>query len=142
MTNSLQSNRGVPPTLYERVAVQLRADPALTLLDLHNVAVRERLAVLPAVRHELQCWGFEQLDRGALLAPYRTLTQAVTGAVLRDEIVPLADGLFAESRHQGDIVVVFFGSPFEPKLAIVFREAITPAHAEVTAVAAKLGLMP
>jgi hypothetical protein len=61
-------SRRVPPMLYDRVAVQVRADPALALLDLRSVSVRERLAQAPAVAHELCCWGFAQLDRGALLA--------------------------------------------------------------------------
>jgi hypothetical protein len=64
-------SRRVPPMLYDRVAVHVGADPALALLDLHSVAVRERLALAPAVAHELRYRGFAQLDRGALLAPQR-----------------------------------------------------------------------
>ena len=110
-------SRRVPPMLYDRVAVHVRGDPALALLDLHNVAIRERLALAPAVAHELRCWGFTQLDRGALLAPQRALTQAVTGAVLRGDINSSVDGLFAESRHDDDLIVVFIGGQHAPQLA-------------------------
>jgi hypothetical protein len=51
------ASRRVPPMLYERVAVHVRADPTLALLDLHSVAVRERLALAPAVAHELALLG-------------------------------------------------------------------------------------
>jgi hypothetical protein len=47
-------SRRVPPMLYDRIAVQVRAAPTLALLDLHSVSVRDRLAREPAVAHELQ----------------------------------------------------------------------------------------
>jgi RES domain len=92
-------SRRVPPMLYDRVAVHVGADPALALLDLHSVAVRERLGLAPAVAHELRYRGFAQLDRGALLAPQRALTQTVTGAVLRGDIISSVDGLFAVAKQ-------------------------------------------
>jgi hypothetical protein len=135
-------SRRVPPMLYDRVAVHVRADPALALLDLHSVVVRERLALAPAVAHELRCWGFAQLDRGALLAPHRTLTQTVTGVVLRGDITSPVDGLFAESRHDDDVVAVFAGGSYVPQLAIVVSESLTPTQSSVILAASELGLAP
>jgi hypothetical protein len=134
--------RRVPPMLYERVAVKFRADPALALLDLRSVAVRERLARAPAVAHELRCWGFAQLDRGALLAPQRTLTQTVTGVVLRGDIISPVDGLFAESRHDDDVIAVFVGGPYAPQLAVVVSESLTPTQSSIILAANELGLAP
>jgi hypothetical protein len=135
-------SRRVPPMLYERVAVQVHADPALALLDLRIVAVRERLARAPAVTHELRCWGFAQLDRGALLAPQRALTQTDTGVVLRGDIISPVDGLFAESRHDDDVVAVFVGGLYAPQLAVVVSETLTPTQSSVILAANELGLAP
>jgi hypothetical protein len=121
--------RRVPPALYERDA-----------MDLHDVATRTRLQGAEAIAHELQCWGFAQLDRGALLAPHRPLTQAVVGAVLRGPLTVAVDGLFVESRHEGQVVIVFASEPFAPALTMVDRTPLTPLHIEVIAIAGELGL--
>jgi hypothetical protein len=138
---ALESRR-VPPMLYDRVAIQVRADPALALLDLRSVSVRQRLALTPAVAHELRCRDFAQLDRGALLAPQRTLTQAVTGVVLRSDIISPVDGLFAESRHDDNVIAAFVGGPYAPQLAIVVSESLTPTQSSVILAANELGLAP
>jgi len=134
--------RRVPPSLYERVAVHIRAEPALALIDLREVAVRERLANVEAIAQEMRARGFAQLDRGALLSPHRPLTQAITGAVVRGTLFPRVDGLFVESRHAGDVVVVFAGEPFAPRLDIVAGEPLTPSSREVITTASELGLVP
>jgi hypothetical protein len=127
--------RRVPPGLYERDAIRVQANPVLTLLDLHDVATRTRLQGAQAIARELQCWGFAQLDRGALLAPHRSLTQAVGSAVLRGPLALAVDGLFVESRHEGQVVVVFASEPFAPALTMVDRAQLTPLHTEVIAIA-------
>jgi len=79
--------RLVRPDLYKRDAVFVRAAPPLTLLDLRDVAVRDRLYGSRDVEREVSCWGFRQLDLGALLSPRRPLTQAVVHAVLNETLV-------------------------------------------------------
>lgn len=130
----------VPPSLYERIAIHVRAEPTLTLLDLRDVVVRNGLAGVAAIAQELRARGFAQLDRGALLSPHRPLTQAVVGAVVRGMLFPRVDGLFVESRHAGDVIVVFADEPFAPRLAIVASEPLTPFSREV--IASELGLVP
>ena len=88
------------------------------------------------------CWGFAQLDRGALVAPQRTLTQTVTGVVLRGDIILPVDGLFAESRHDDDVIAVFVGGPYAPQLAVVVSESLTPTQSSVILAANELGLAP
>jgi len=134
--------RHVPTSLYERIAIHVRAEPMLTLLDLRDVAVRESLAGAGAIAQELHARGFAQLDRGALLSPHRPLTQAVVGAVVRGTLFPRVDGLFVESRHAGDVIVVFADEPFAPRLAIVASEPLTPSSREVITAASELGLFP
>ena len=135
--------RRVPKSLYERVAVRVNVEPALALLDLRDVGAREQLAQNAGVSRELQRWGLTQLDRGALLSPHRALTQAITGAVLRGgALLSPVDGLFAESRHAGDIVAVFVGEPFAPRVEIVEIALLTPLHDEIVTVAEELGLVP
>jgi len=71
------------------------------------------------------------------------LTQAITGAVLRGgALLSPVDGLFAESRHAGDIVAVFVGEPFAPRVEIVEIALLTPLHDEIVTVAEELGLVP
>jgi hypothetical protein len=81
-------------------------------------------------------------DRGALLAPHRALTQTVTGAVLRGDIISPVDGLFAESRHDDDVIAIFVGGLYAPHLAIVFNEPLTPTQPTVILAASELGLAP
>jgi hypothetical protein len=83
-----------------------------------------------------------QLDRGALLAPQRTLTQAVTGVVLRTDIISPVDGLFAESRHDNNVIAAFVGGPHAPHLTVVVWESLTPTQSSSFSRPTSFGLAP
>ena len=131
----------IPPTLYERAAIHVLAEPPISLLDLREVGVRNRFRNVDKILRELRSTGFTQLDRGALLSPNRTLTQTITGAILRG---PLSSetigGLLAESRHAGDIIVVFSGEPYQPHLRIIENVSLTNDNVDVISVAKELDL--
>jgi len=131
----------IPPSLYERIAIRVEVEPPIDLLDLREVSVRNRFRNLEVIMRELRSAGFSQLDRGALLSPHRTLTQAVTGAVLRGQLSSeTIGGLLAESRHAGDIVVVFSGDPYRPHLRVAENVPLTKHNINVISVAKELEL--
>ena len=131
----------VPPTIYERTAIRVVAERSIDLLDLREIAVRNLIGATEAVVRELRAAGFSQLDRGALLSPYRALTQAVTGAVLRGHISnDSIDGMCVESRHVGDVVAIFNGDPYRPSLRIEESVPMTTQHPEVIRIAEELEL--
>jgi hypothetical protein len=76
------------------------------------------------------------------LRPQRTLTQTVTGVVLRGDIISPVDGLFAESRHDDDVIAVFVGGLYAPQLTVVVSESLTPTQSSVILAAGELGLAP
>ena len=131
----------VPPTLYERTTIRVVAEPSIDLLDLREIAVRNLIGATEAVAREFRAAGFSQLDRGALLSPYRALTQSVTGAVLRGHLSnDSIDGMCVESRHAGDVVAIFYGDPYRPSLRIGESVQMTTRHPEVTRIAEELEL--
>lgn len=131
----------IPPSLYERVAILVEVEPTTELLDLREVRVRNQFRNLELIMRELRSAGFSQLDRGALLSPHRHLTQAVTGAILRGQLSSdTIGGLLAESRHAGDIVVIFSGEPYKPHLRVAERVQLTKHNVDVISVAKELEL--
>jgi len=130
-----------PPLLYERVAILVEVEPPIELLDLREVSVRNRFRNSEVIMRQLRSAGFSQLDRGALLSPHRTLTQAVTGAVLRGQLSSdTIGGLLAESRHAGDIIVIFSGDPYKPHLRVAEHVPLTKHNVDVISVAKELDL--
>lgn len=134
------SPRRLPPFLYDRVAIRIRAKPVLRLLDLRDIAVRERLRIDDTISGALRFNGFSQLDRGAVFSPHRPLTRAIVGAVLRNSIFDPVDGLYVESRHSGETVVIFVGDRFEPKVEIVEMQQLSSAHAVINKIAKQIQL--
>jgi len=131
----------IPPSLYERVAIRVEVEPPIELLDLREVSVRNRFRTLEVIVRELRSADFSQLDRGALLSPHRALTQAITGAVLRGQLSSeTIGGLLAESRHAGDIVVIFSGDPYKPHLRVAEHVPLTKHNVDVISVAKELDL--
>jgi len=61
---------------------------------------------------------------------------------VRGTLFPRVDGLFVESRHAGDVVVIFAGEKFVRRFDIVATEPLSPSSREVITTASELGLVP
>jgi hypothetical protein len=133
--------RRVPPRLYERVWLSFVVDPQLEICNLLDVATRTRLAGDDAVMRELRRFGFVDLDRGAILAPHRSLTQAIAHAIMRSPSE--GAGIFSASRHDGNVVNLFVGGRFDPSFVQTTNpERLSALNNDVIAVARDLGLTP